>query len=187
MYIVSVLFSKQFCVWCLDHKSYNKCGCHGFSLCSPESYPNLLQLYLYYLLNYTLHCSGGSRGGAWGPRSPLIFRPNWGPKGRKKFYWRAAHPLLPIISRSGAGTVLPTLIMSSAIYYLYLQVMFHEKDFLFRVSVIVLFVKNVSNLFQVTEALSLVIKLAEYLAKLPKVSVDLTIRQTVHNKLHGIE
>ena len=53
--------------------------------------------------------------------------------------------------------------------------MFHEKDFLFRVSVIVLFVKNVSNLFQVTEALSLVIKLAEYLAKLPKVSVDLTI------------
>ena len=77
--------------------------------------------------------------------------------------------------------------MSSAIYYLYLQVMFHEKDFLFRVSVILLFVKNVSNLFQVTEALSLVIKLAEYLAKLPKVSVDLTIRQTVHNKLHGIE
>lgn len=65
--------------------------------------------------------------------------------------------------------------------------MFHEKDFLFRVSVIVLFVKNVSNLFQVTEALSLVIKLAEYLAKLPKVSVDLTIRQTFHNKLHGIE
>ena len=55
------------------------------------------------------------------------------------------------------------------------------------VSVIVMFVKTVSNLFQVTEALSLVIKLAEYLAKLPKVGVDLTIRQTVHNKLHGIE
>lgn len=59
--------------------------------------------------------------------------------------------------------------------------MFHEKDLLFRISVIV------SNLFQVIEALSLVIKLAEYLAKLPKVSVDLTIRQTVHNQLHGIE
>ena len=59
--------------------------------------------------------------------------------------------------------------------------MFHEKDLLFRISVIV------SNLFQVIEALSLVIKLAEYLAKLPKVSVDLTITQTVHNKLHGIE
>ena len=71
--------------------------------------------------------------------------------------------------------------MSSAIYYLYLQVIFHEKDFLFRVSVIVLFVKHVSNLFQVTEALSLVIKLAEYLAKLPKVSVDLTIRQFITN------
>ena len=100
---------------------------------------------------------------------------------------RTPYPPPPIISRSGAGTVLPTLIMSSVIYYLYLQVMFHEKDFLFRVSVILLFVKNVSNLFQVTEALSLVIKLAEYLAKLPKVSVNLTIRQTVHNKLHGIE
>ena len=59
--------------------------------------------------------------------------------------------------------------------------MFHEKDLLFRISVIV------SNLFQVIEALSLVIKLAEYLAKLPKVSVDLTITQTVHNQLHGIE
>ena len=59
--------------------------------------------------------------------------------------------------------------------------MFHEKDLLFRISVIV------SNLFQVVEALSLVLKLAEYLAKLPKVSVDLTIRQTVHNKLHRVE
>ena len=58
---------------------------------------------------------------------------------------------------------------------------------MFRVSVIVLFVQNDSNLLQVTEALSLVIKLAEYLAKLPKVSVDLPITQTVHNKLHGIE
>ena len=118
---------------------------------------------------------------------PLFLDQTEAQRAEKKIFWRAAHPLLPIISRSGAGTVLPTLIMSSAIYYLYLQVMFHEKDFLFRVSVIVLFVKNVSNLFQVTEALSLVIKLAEYLAKLPKVSVDLTIRQTVHNKLHGIE
>ena len=29
--------------------------------------------------------SGRSRGGARGPGGPLIFRPNWGPKGRKKF------------------------------------------------------------------------------------------------------
>ena len=64
--------------------------------------------------------------------------------------------------------------------------MFHEKDLLFSLCNRD-FVKTVSNLFQVTEALSLVIKLAEYLAKLPKVSVDLTIRQTVHNQLHGIE
>ena len=181
MYIVSVLFSKQFCVWCLDHKSYNKCGCHGFSLCSPENYPNLLQLYLYYLLNYTLHCSGGSRGGAWGPGHPLFLDQTEAQRAEKNFIGELRTPPPPNISRSGAGTVLPTLIMSSAIYYLYLQVIFHEKDFLFRVSVIVLFVKHVSNLFQVTEALSLVIKLAEYLAKLPKVSVDLTIRQFITN------
>ena len=122
--------------------------------------------------------------GPGGPGHPLFLDQTEAQRA-EKIFWGA--PLLPIISRSGASTVLPMLIMSSAIYYLYLQVVFHEKDFLFRVSVIVLFVKNVSNLFQVTEALSLVIKLAEYLAKLPKVSVDLTIRQTVHNKLHGIE
>ena len=122
--------------------------------------------------------------GPGGPGHPLFLDQTEAQRA-EKIFWGA--PLLPIISRSGAGTVLPMLIMSSAIYYLYLQVMFHEKDFLFRVSVILLFVKNVSNLFQVTEALSLVIKLAEYLAKLPKVSVDLTIRQTVHNKLHGTE
>ena len=122
-----------------------------------------------------------------GPVHPLFLDQTEAQRAEKKFFGGAAHPLPPITSRSGAGTVLPTLIMSSAIYYLYLQVMFHEKDFLFRVSVILLFVKNVSNLFQVTEALSLVIKLAEYLAKLPKVSVDLTIRQTVHNILHGTE
>ena len=34
-------------------------------------------------------CSGGSRGGARGPcpPPPLIFRPFWGPKGRKIFFW----------------------------------------------------------------------------------------------------
>ena len=37
--------------------------------------------------------SGGSRGGARGP-APLIFRPNWGPKGRKKFFWRLRPPSL---------------------------------------------------------------------------------------------
>ena len=31
--------------------------------------------------------SGGSRGGAGGPGAPFIFRPNWGPKGRKKTFW----------------------------------------------------------------------------------------------------
>ena len=55
--------------------------------------------------------SGGSRRGACGV-APLIFRPNWGPKGRKKFFWRPiSSPLikgsgwpLPLILRSGSGT-----------------------------------------------------------------------------------
>ena len=36
-----------------------------------------------------------------GARRPLIFRPNWGPKGRKNFFRRPGHPL---ISESGSGT-----------------------------------------------------------------------------------
>ena len=30
-----------------------------------------------------------------GSRAPLIFRPNWGPKGRKKFFWRLGPPPPP--------------------------------------------------------------------------------------------
>ena len=33
--------------------------------------------------------SGGSRGGA---APPVIFRPNWGSKGQKMFFWRPAFP-----------------------------------------------------------------------------------------------
>ena len=36
--------------------------------------------------------SGRSRGGAWGAQPPLIFRPKWGPKGRKKFFLRPGSP-----------------------------------------------------------------------------------------------
>ena len=43
--------------------------------------------------------SGKSRGGA----RPLIFRPNWGQKGRKKILWRPPTPP-PLISRSSSGT-----------------------------------------------------------------------------------
>ena len=35
--------------------------------------------------NFLPEISGGARGGARGVRLPLIFRPNRGPKGRKKF------------------------------------------------------------------------------------------------------
>ena len=38
--------------------------------------------------------SGRSRGGAWGAQPPLIFRPKWGPKGRKKFFLRPGSPPL---------------------------------------------------------------------------------------------
>ena len=71
------------------------------------------------------HCSGGSRGGARAPREPrhppppLIFRPNWGSKGWKKFFghWVPPPPPPPLskgldnrpppyISSSGSGTAL---------------------------------------------------------------------------------
>ena len=45
--------------------------------------------------------SGGSRG-APSPR-PLVFRPNWGPKGRKKIFWgQPPHPLPAFIWRYGS-------------------------------------------------------------------------------------
>ena len=60
--------------------------------------------------------SGGSRGGARGAHHSLAFRPNWGPKGRKKNFGDRAPPYLRIwmtppppsplrISRSASGTV----------------------------------------------------------------------------------
>ena len=58
--------------------------------------------------------SGGSRRGARWTRSPLIFTPNWGPKGGKKFFWDRAPPFVrvwmtgppppPLIWRSGSAT-----------------------------------------------------------------------------------
>jgi len=42
-----------------------------------------------------------------GPRPPLIFRPNCGPKSRKKFFWDCPHP--PFISGSGWLRPLPYL------------------------------------------------------------------------------
>ena len=45
--------------------------------------------------HWTKHTSGGSREGARGG-APLIFRPNWGPKGRKKFLWRLPAPYLRV-------------------------------------------------------------------------------------------
>ena len=61
-------------------------------------------------MKFSLHYSGGSRGGA----RPLIFRPKWGPKGRKKIFLETAPPplfkdlddLAPLTSRSGSGNAL---------------------------------------------------------------------------------
>ena len=41
----------------------------------------------------SLRHGGGSRGGARGPRLPLIFRPNWGPKDQKKVFLTPPRPL----------------------------------------------------------------------------------------------
>ena len=50
---------------------------------------------------------GGCKGGARGARPPsLIFRPNWGPKGRKIYiFWR---PGPPLIWRSGSASEFPS-------------------------------------------------------------------------------
>ena len=70
------------------------------------------------MLSFCLHAnfpeiSGGARGEAGGGRLPLIFRPNRGPKGRKKFSQTAPPPLIsgsvrpdppPLIWRSGSAT-----------------------------------------------------------------------------------
>ena len=40
----------------------------------------------------SLRRGGGCRGGARGPRLPLIFRPNWGPKDQKKVFFTPPRP-----------------------------------------------------------------------------------------------
>ena len=54
-----------------------------FSLTSPS----------WYLKLPSVKTSGESKGTARGPAFPLIFRPNWGPKSRKNFFWDRAPPL----------------------------------------------------------------------------------------------
>ena len=38
--------------------------------------------------NQTIEADPGEGAGGRGPRPSLSFRPNWGPKGRKKIFWR---------------------------------------------------------------------------------------------------
>ena len=94
----------------------NSPGTHAITFSNGQSL-NLLS----YFLDDVISCilvyiiSGGSRGGARGTRPPpVMFRPNWGPRGRKKFFWdraspclriwMTAHPPPPIIWRSGCTT-----------------------------------------------------------------------------------
>ena len=73
----------------------NSPGTHAITFSNGQSL-NLLS----YFLDDVISCilvyiiSGGSRGGARGARPPpVMFRPNWGPKGRKKFFLRPSLPL----------------------------------------------------------------------------------------------
>ena len=70
---------------------------------------------------------GGSRGGGRGPRPSLSFRPNWGPKGRKKFFLRPRPPPSPsphLIWRSGSATEQFTiLVLKSFFMYKWAQQM----------------------------------------------------------------
>ena len=69
-------------------------------------------------------------GGCWGGALPsLIFRPNWGPKGRKNFFWgdRPSPPYLsiwmtgsPLIWRSGSVTEY-SLNIALFSFYVYVQ------------------------------------------------------------------
>ena len=56
------------------------------------------------------------------PASPFIFRPKWGPKGRKKFFWGRPYPALsqglddrppPLISGSGSATAIVDVLTPS--------------------------------------------------------------------------
>ena len=55
--------------------------------------------------------SGGSRGaGRLGSPPPLIFRPSWGPKGRKNFFWRPPPPRPPPPLSQGLDPALITVV-----------------------------------------------------------------------------
>ena len=51
--------------------------------------------------------SGGSRVGTWGALVPTIFKPNWGPKGQKKYFGDRPPPPLPQLSK---GLDLPLIL-----------------------------------------------------------------------------
>ena len=88
-----------------------------FKYCCGVEFPSILRKIAPLFLLSPRYSSGGFRGGARAP--PLIFGPNWGPKGRKIFFERPplhappppylrawmTDPLLPVISRSGSGIV----------------------------------------------------------------------------------
>ena len=51
---------------------------------------------------------GGSKGGARGVQPPpFIFRPNWGPKGQKIFFWRPPFPPPPLSQGLDPALIVP--------------------------------------------------------------------------------
>ena len=66
-------------------------------------------------LKHDMISSGGSRGGDGGGPPPLILRPNWGPKGRKKFFrwfWTGTHDLSQDESQDS-----PWLFVTKSLYF----------------------------------------------------------------------
>ena len=71
------------------------------------------------ILRYFPRVRESSGGGSRGRAPPLIFRPKWGPKGRKKFWGDGSSPISgsgwplppphPVIWRSGSATVQDSL------------------------------------------------------------------------------
>ena len=99
--------------WRRDHRStWSWEPRYGLAICRAKAGPSFLSCF------GTLGIAGADPGEVPGrPSSPLIFRPNWGSKGRKKFFWDTCprlskglddQPPPPprLISRSGSGTVL---------------------------------------------------------------------------------
>ena len=102
-------------LWLPEQARWVHLACSGFSasVLKERVFPFINQAWLDQYVVYWPHSfncvfSGGSRGGArgeGGPGPPPFFRPNWGAKGWKNFFWYQAPPFVrPLIWMSGPAT-----------------------------------------------------------------------------------